>query len=299
MQNQLKKLFLYPYYSVRNSGSVKYFLDKRAVAAHYKSRPCLDAEQKRILDELDLKGIAFSSLDVLFGKNNSNEFLQYYENEKTKEAAKKTKSFLLATKSSSADLLSPLAKFSLDNKILDIANEYLGLWSIFRYAEYTETIPLKEGVKAKGSQNWHRDPGTGLICKAFIYLTDVDNIKDGPFLYIAGTHAKGKRKNIFPMNKYRKAGYMIPDKKIDGFLKDQNAYGDIVHAIGKAGTVIFADTLGIHRGGYTFTKPRIMTISLYEPPSSLGGMNYAPPLVSQVKSVFSPQAVYAVTKKVL
>lgn len=297
MKQYLQKLVLYPYYAFRTLPQVKAFLDGKALKLHALSRPALDQDQKKILSGLNENGIASTSLEALFGKNNAKEILQYYLKAKDQAETKKTKSFLYATKTLELDIESHLVKFSLNNKILDIANEYLGLWSLLRYAEYTETIPAKDGATAKGSQNWHRDPGTGLICKAFIYLTDVNEIKDGPFTYIAGTHAKGKWKNIFPMNKYRKAGYVLSGKDVGEFLKDNNAESDVISAIGKAGTVIFADTLGIHKGGYTLTEPRIMTITLFEPPSSLGGRNYKAPAKDALKGLNSP-ASYALTKKI-
>lgn len=293
MKKLLKKLALYPYYYIGTSGFVRRIRDRKARKLHSAHKAVLDSEQNRILSELNKNGLVISSLERLFGKNNADEILNYYKHAKQTPEVKKTKSFLFATENSSLDFENPLVRFSLEKKILDIGNEYLGLWSLLRYAVFTETIPISEKADAKGSQTWHRDLGIGEVYKAFIYLTDVEKIEDGPFIFVAGSHNKGRWRNFFKRTRFGREGFFIPDEKLQKFLKENNADGDIVHCFGKAGTVIFADTLGIHKGGYSISKPRIMTISLYESPSSLGEISYKN-TISNVPADLSKEATFAI-----
>ena len=70
--------------------------------------------------------------------------------------------------------------------------------------------------------------------KAFIYLTDVNSLEDGPYCYVKGTHVDTPYKKI---NKY--VGH-----KEAPFI-DKN---DIVPILGRKGTLIISDQSGIHRG---------------------------------------------------
>ncbi|MFT6734267.1 MAG: hypothetical protein ACJAS9_002462 [Polaribacter sp.] len=93
---------------------------------------------------------------------------------------------------------------------------------------------------------WHRDSPFTHQFKAICYLNDVTS-ENGPFQYIKQSHRKFKvLKNYF--NKTFKPGqYRFSDKDIEGFL-NSNPELHITDNVAKAGTLVFADTKGIHRG---------------------------------------------------
>tara|TARA_A100001015_G_scaffold224297_1_gene252882 strand:- start:1389 stop:2186 length:798 start_codon:yes stop_codon:yes gene_type:complete len=80
------------------------------------------------------------------------------------------------------------------------------------------------------AQYFHRDFDNFKWLKIFIYLTDVKD-ENGPHSYIPKSH---NSKNHLRFSR-------IEDKDIANLEKP-------VEIIGKAGTIIFADTLGIHKG---------------------------------------------------
>jgi len=127
-------------------------------------------------------------------------------------------------------------------KVLPLANAYHGMWTrmyslralITRVAEQPEMV----------SQLWHRDHEDIRIFKFFLYLNDVDE-NNGPFEYVKGSHMGGKHHKLIPM-KGPPFGTRVHDPKII----DRFAGEDIIKCTGKAGTIIIADTAGLHRGGF-------------------------------------------------
>jgi hypothetical protein len=113
------------------------------------------------------------------------------------------------------------------------------------------------------SQRWHRDPGVGRICKAFLYLTDVDE-KSGPFTYFAGSQPGGQLQRLLPHRFFGKGSYYPPDGAVEGLLKKHGAQDRVRVNTGPAGMVIFCNTMGLHKGGYATERRRIMITSFYK-----------------------------------
>lgn len=105
-------------------------------------------------------------------------------------------------------------------------------------------IEYKEGNLGSGG-GWHRDSPVTHQFKAVCYLNDVDE-QNGPFQYIRGSHRKGNViRNYF--NKVFKPGqYRFTEDEISNYLAENNKKVESV--TGKAGTLVYADTKGIHRG---------------------------------------------------
>ena len=140
---------------------------------------------------------------------------------------------------------------ALNEKVLDIVNSYMGIRSKLYYATLNLTKP-SEGLV--GSQNWHRDEGDRKILKVFIYLTDVDE-DSGPFMYVKESVKGLKYGKLYPQ-------YAPEGNYPTGQIPDYSVM------TGKAGTVIFCDTTGLHRGGKG-TKERVMFTAAYYAPSSI------------------------------
>jgi len=92
---------------------------------------------------------------------------------------------------------------------------------------------------------WHRDSPVHHQTKAICYLSDVGP-ENGPFQYIMGSHSiksviKSYMKRIFSPGQYR-----FSNSEVESYVASMNE--NITDMTAKAGTLLFADTKGIHRG---------------------------------------------------
>ncbi len=93
---------------------------------------------------------------------------------------------------------------------------------------------------------WHRDtPHESRQVKCILYLNDVE-LENGPFQYLHGTQHQGSLlRNIWRHNiKYGQARFL--DEEVERLIADK--YYSVKTYTAKAGTVILANTFGIHRG---------------------------------------------------
>ncbi|MBV8681593.1 MAG: hypothetical protein JO111_01880 [Caulobacteraceae bacterium] len=94
-----------------------------------------------------------------------------------------------------------------------------------------------------GVQSFHRDVDDWRFLKLFIYLTDVDK-DSGPHCYVRTSHRSAFR--------LRSLLYRV-DKLSTRFGPDK-----LLTITGRRGTTFLADTLGIHCGGATNSRPRLI-----------------------------------------
>lgn len=106
-------------------------------------------------------------------------------------------------------------------------------------------MDFKEGNLGSGN-GWHRDSAHYSQTKSIIYLSNA-SMENGPFEYIIGSHTpgafvRGWMKKAYHLNQYRFTDAEIknylelfPDQKLETFPA-------------KEGTLILADTRGLHRG---------------------------------------------------
>lgn len=248
-------------------------------------RPELDPRGPELISELKHNGIAFSSIEELFPAQGFLETFREFVNNLINQAETGHKKqfirYLWGEGFPWVDLSNLLMKFSVEPKILAIAAHYLELWPKFVFSSANVTIPTG-GKEAQGSQRWHRDPGVGdqRIFKMFVYLNDVDE-SAGPFQYGKATHQTGPLAHLFPI--YRLSGHYPAEGEVERRVPKEN----IVSATGKAGTIIFCDTSGFHRGGYSTGGQRIMATSLYVSAGSLQKprFKYPPDFDEQIKNL--------------
>lgn len=188
------------------------------------------------------------------------------------------------------DLNHPFLRWSLSNSLLAIVNGYLGMFSKFREFFLQVTIPTPRDIARFASQRWHADPDDRRMVKVFLYLNDVD-ASAGPFTYIRGSQAGGKWRRLFPYAPKRKSRHPDP-----AFIHRMIPEEDIAVAIGKAGTIIFCDTSGIHRGGYATAEHRIMYTSVYTTRASFLPTRFRYPPDFRKESCTTAQARYAVDR---
>ncbi|MDP3772332.1 MAG: phytanoyl-CoA dioxygenase family protein [bacterium] len=231
-----------------------YAVNGKSRRAKKKNPTALSVVQQRIVTDLGRDGIAVAHLDEFFPARGLLEnFQQYVADGRARAETRTHKSFLknLWDAVPLVDFGNPFFVLALDDAILATVNEYMGLWSYFFYLTLNVTTPVLEGSEAVQSQRWHGDPEDRKMCKVFLYLTDVDE-GSGPFTYVRGSQSGGRWRHLFREQSPR--GIMPPERPIKEIVPST----DIMTCTGKAGTIIFCDTSGYHRGGYATKKERIM-----------------------------------------
>jgi len=247
--------FYRTYFSVRGVKfvwlSILNFRGRRLLKKH---SIALDNIEERIITDLKRDGIAFSSLSEMFSGNDPEfDLVKYTESLKARAETKTVKTFLrqLWDIEPHLDFNNPFLKLILTDRVIKIVNSYMDMFSVFYYFTLNITVPVGEQSQAVSSQRWHRDPEDKKMIKIFIYLNDVDS-NSGPFYYIKGTQMGGRFEGIFPQKPPR--GVYPGDAEVDKTFNKE----DIVECIGKKGAIIFADTGGIHKGGFAKTRERVM-----------------------------------------
>ncbi|MSR78367.1 MAG: hypothetical protein EXS63_09135 [Candidatus Omnitrophica bacterium] len=237
---------------------------------HYrKNIPVMNQAQEKVLRELNQDGISslpfrdlFPEVDFSLFLENMNQAMsdtsnqmRIREQERGESAASK-KYYLveLWKKPFLFDPQNSFMRFGIHERILGIVNQYLEMSSHLSYMNLWYTVPMTKA--ANYSQRWHRDPDDRKLVKLFLYLTDVDQ-GAGPFYYIPGSHGQGPYGKVLP-SKPPYSTYPQEGKVEKFFSKEQ-----IRTCTGPAGTLIFCDTKGLHKGGHATENPRILFNAVY------------------------------------
>jgi hypothetical protein len=157
----------------------------------------------------------------------------------------------------------PWLRIGLAPAFLDTVNSYLGLWSKLNYVDLWYTIPSPVPRQAVTSQRWHRDPEDQRLVKVFLYLSDVD-VGAGPLEYVRSSHGGGSHGRLWPNPDPGTASYPP-----EGEVEAQFPPADRVACTGLAGTLVFCDTSGLHRGGLATAQPRVLATWAYVTPASI------------------------------
>lgn len=107
----------------------------------------------------------------------------------------------------------------------------------------TNKVVFKDNNKGSGG-GWHRDSYLYPQVKLIVYLNDVDET-NGAFEYIRKSHRLGRKLQDVVWGRYNKNSKpsRFNDEIINKYYRDES-----VVLKGKAGTGIFVDTSGLHRG---------------------------------------------------
>lgn len=301
--NLYKAWVLEPLFRVKDTWLVWKLANRRSVALQKKHPLPLGSVGQRILDDLYRDGISITHIDELFPHTEWFERLSAYARAQQEHAFQnQTKPFwneLWDMRNFCVDLANPFLRFSLEDTNLAIANAYLGMYSRFHSLSLSESIPVAPGAEPVKSQKWHRDTGNKKYVKMFVYLNDVD-LGGGPFTYVKGSQPGGKWWHIFPqVSPYSPMYGRIEDHEMDVVVPP----GDIIRATGRAGTVVFADTTGLHKGSYSTHTPRLASITtFYSDKSHATKKNESqlryPPDFAQQYATLSPVAQFALERRI-
>lgn len=274
MYNKISQTISWKYHRLRFLWPVWFYVLNRGPRKRWKTyvnNMQLTAVQARVVSDLKKDGIALSHIDELFGQ--SPLIKELYEAAdyicKNSASQEKIASRERAPHSAKSDIIvhlfggygdtqpsvslqSPFLRFTLSNELLHAASSYLDMFPLFRMCSFHSTILLPSSSRAVFSQRWHRDPDDKKLVKVFLYLSDVDTQGAGPFTYVKGSHLGGRWRHLYPQ--VPPVGSYPPE----GALEQIIPRDDILMALGKKGTLIFCDTSGLHKGGYSTGKRRLM-----------------------------------------
>ena len=256
----------------------RYSFNLAPTLAYRLRRRSFSDESARVLAELDRNGVAVTSVQRLLGSESCYEELKQavataeHDLAEEIEAARAdsqsnrtvgAKSFIYSLLGETPTLHPQgiYARFALHGSILNIANGYLGMYTRLRYYNVWHTFA--SGAEPRQSQLWHRDREDRYICKVFVYLSDVDEAA-GPFTYASRTHGKGDIRSEPAY--FEEAGGVrrSSDTQMAAAVPPEHW----VRATGPAGTIIFADTRGYHKGGEAHGNDRIMYTCMFTSPAS-------------------------------
>jgi hypothetical protein len=150
-------------------------------------------------------------------------------------------------------------------RMLDVANAYLRMWSKLEYVDVWYSVPQAPDATRISSQLWHRDYNDKHLLKAFLYLVDVDEAM-GPFQYVAGSQPGGPYAGAWP---WKPLGQNYPS---EGELEQRVPESAVQTFVGPKATLVFCNTSGFHRGGFSTTVPRILATATYSSPASLASL---------------------------
>lgn len=77
----------------------------------------------------------------------------------------------------------PLIKIAFSKEIFDVAIDYYGGNLTLDSIQVLYSWPGRDGESLKESQRWHKDYGDSKSFHAIIYLTDVNDDENGPFVF--------------------------------------------------------------------------------------------------------------------
>lgn len=222
---------------------------EKALAAHQPLLPTPSGIDAEIVAGLRRNGIYITSLAAL-GLAGADEMLstaQHLSDEFTETARQRVRDghdFNLVPPESVA-AHPELFRLGLDDRLLDIAQAYIGLPIAYDGVHIIYTVA--DG-RAVSTRQWHRDWEDRRMVKMIVYCSDVGP-DDGPLQLLsrgdgAQTDAQGYRYET--ASEADLAGQFGPDFS-----------SDVVSCVGPAGTVVFADTAKyFHRGNPAMANDR-------------------------------------------
>ena len=265
IKKAIKQATIYPYYQIRGSRPLWKLLIGKARKLYKKYPPSLEDKAQEVARVLKKEGVHTIHINDLFPEGHDFKEIQTEANRLLSNASVLSrKNFFLDIWDENkfpADLNNPFLRLALNEKLLGIAAEYLGFYPKLHSSRAMQTT-ISKGAEPTMSQLWHRDLDDKRICKIFLLLNDVDELT-GPFNYVRGSNYGNKWGNLFPQTTpFGQYEGRIPDENVKKYVPQS----DIKVATGPAGTLLFADTTGIHKGGYSLEKPRFTFLISYRSP---------------------------------
>jgi hypothetical protein len=221
---------------------------QKAIEQHQSQLPILQDGDARIVEALKQEGIFTTSLDSL-GLPDTEAFLkaaQHIAQNLKEQAARLSPEKNYEVHATKEQLMHnpELFSFGLNDRLLKIVESYLGL--PVAYDGVFCFLSIANGEEY-GARAWHRDREDRRMIKICIYLNDVDE-NGGPFEFLKPEFNDRVCESI----KYPYKSVFLDEMEK---MSSDNLASDRVSCVGKAGTVIIADTGHFYHRG----KPPIQT----------------------------------------
>jgi len=233
----------------------RYVFNRKAVAEFREQPARLQPPAADAARELVGSGVAMTTVDALVGEDVFGEIVDYTNalrrsGAAVPDAAKPYLTELLGTQPE-LEPANPLLEFALNPQIRGVAETYSSMR--LKVQDVNVWVNAPTDGEAQQSQRWHRDlPEDYDIVKCFVYIQDVPP-GAGPLQYVKGSNTPAGRKMRFD-TEFDGVGYRLGDDDVAQTFRPD----DLVQAAGPAGTVVFADTRGIHRGGLAIERERVV-----------------------------------------
>jgi hypothetical protein len=239
----------------------------------------LDDVQQRILRELDDQGYSLLTFGELFPDEGHWRDLEamrdgFIADTESDLAAggehlrvRKGKEFVVRLHSYEVaiGLDDPWFRACVSRPMLDVANSYLRMWSKLEYLDVWYSVPQPTTGERISSQLWHRDYNDKHLLKAFLHLVDVGEDM-GPFQYVPGSQPGGPYADAWP---WSPLGQNYPSEEE---LEQRVPASDVRTFTGPKASLLFCNTAGFHRGGFSTTEPRVLATVTYSSPASLASL---------------------------
>lgn len=154
----------------------------------------------------------------------------------------------------------PVLEFALHDQVRGVAEAYSRCE--LRVHDVNVWLNLASPLAPTASQRWHRDlPEDYDIVKCFLYLRDVGT-EGGAMQYARQTHTRDGRRLDVPQQ-WDGIGWRIEDAEVECRIPAEQ----MTLATGAAGTLVFADTRGLHKGGLARDSDRLLAQVLFASPA--------------------------------
>jgi len=147
-----------------------------------RNRPVLDGVQERVVSDLLAQGLATVDFKELFSDElweqltrESSEFVARIERELEQERSgesgtkrMKKSDFIRRRFGRNAELepSDPWLGVGISDRMLAIANTYLGMWAKLTYVDQWYTVPMASGLDRRASQLWPAIPRTSTCSRS-------------------------------------------------------------------------------------------------------------------------------------
>jgi ectoine hydroxylase-related dioxygenase (phytanoyl-CoA dioxygenase family) len=253
--------------------------NRKSRALYEGEHPSLDETQSKILADVEARGFSVVAFQDLFAdpahwgelEAMRDRFVSETEADLAKGGehvrVRAGKEFVVRMHSYGVELGldDPWFRAVASRRVLDIANAYLEMWSKLEYVDVWYSVPQPADAERISSQRWHRDYNDKHLLKVFLYLVDVD-ADMGPFQYVPDSQPGGKYADAWP---WKPLGQNYPtEEELEAAIPSSS----IEAFTAPKGTLIFCNTAGFHRGGFSTTDPRVLATATYSSPASLASL---------------------------
>ena len=137
----------------------------------------------------------------------------------------------------------------LNERIISICSNYFGVKPNLTFLKCVKTYA--NNLDDHDTQHYHIDENSIKLLKVFVYLNDVNSVKDGPFTYI--------NKSFLNIKKHWGLNARWDKKYLSSIYKKK----DFIPILAKKGDVIIANTVAFHKGIKPAKKDRNIIILNY------------------------------------